>query len=83
LRALGAKQPDPELRNTDTLAGRFFGTRERRVLAEVNDPVLAGLVFDEAGPENSAPGSTIVFDYWSDPSPASPLFDRPTFSTDV
>jgi hypothetical protein len=43
----------------------------------VNDPVLAGLVFDEAGPENSAPGSTNVFDYWSDPSPASPLF-RPS-----
>ena len=27
MRALGAKLPDPELRNPDTLAGRFFGTR--------------------------------------------------------
>jgi O-methyltransferase involved in polyketide biosynthesis len=26
----------------------------------------AGLDFDEAGPENSAPGSTIVFDYMSE-----------------
>jgi methyltransferase (TIGR00027 family) len=48
MRALGAKLPDPDLRNPDTLAGRFFGTRERRVLAEVNDPIFADLDFDEA-----------------------------------
>jgi len=48
MRALGAKLPDPDLRNPDTLAGRFFGTRERRVLAEVNDPIFADLNFDEA-----------------------------------
>jgi methyltransferase (TIGR00027 family) len=48
MRTLGAKLPDPDMRNPDTLAGRFFGTRERRVLAEVNEPILADLDFDEA-----------------------------------
>ena len=49
MRALGAKLPDLELRNPDTLAGRFFGTRERQVLAEGNDPRLADLDLDDAG----------------------------------
>jgi methyltransferase (TIGR00027 family) len=48
MRAIGAKLPDPGRRNPDTLAGRFFGTRERQVLAEVNEPILADLDFVEA-----------------------------------
>jgi hypothetical protein len=31
-RALGTTIPEPELRNPDTLAVRFFGERERQVL---------------------------------------------------
>jgi methyltransferase (TIGR00027 family) len=48
MRALGVKVPDMELRNPDTLAARLFGTRERQVLEEVNQPVFADLDFADA-----------------------------------
>jgi hypothetical protein len=38
MRAVGAKLPDADMRNPDTLAGRFVGRCERGVLAEVNEP---------------------------------------------
>jgi hypothetical protein len=37
MRAVGAKLPDADMRNPDTLAGRFVGRCERGVLAEVNE----------------------------------------------
>jgi hypothetical protein len=45
MRALGSKLPDVELRNPDTLAGSFFGARERQALAEAGMPT-----FIDAGP---------------------------------
>jgi hypothetical protein len=35
LRAVGAKLPEPELRNPDNLAERFVGVRERAILTEM------------------------------------------------
>jgi methyltransferase (TIGR00027 family) len=50
-RAVGTTIPEPELRNPDSLAGRFFGARERRVLLEVKQPIFVGRNFQDAWPE--------------------------------
>jgi methyltransferase (TIGR00027 family) len=43
-RAIGAKHPDPNIRNGDYLAERFLGTEERAILkAEGSETVLAAL----------------------------------------
>src|SRR5579863_5226153 len=47
-RALGTTIPEPELRNSDTLAVRFFGARERQVLLDVNQPIFVGREFAAA-----------------------------------
>ncbi len=47
-RALGTTIPEPELRNSDTLAVRFFGERERQVLLEANQPIFVGREFPAA-----------------------------------
>jgi hypothetical protein len=36
MRDLGSKLPDLDLRNPDTMAGSFFGARERQALAEAD-----------------------------------------------
>ncbi len=46
-RAVGAKDPDPQLRNPDDLAIKFLGPRERAVLAELHMDAL-DLDFDGA-----------------------------------
>jgi methyltransferase (TIGR00027 family) len=48
MRALGAGLPEQDLRNPDTLAARFFGARERQVLAEINQPIFTDLGFADA-----------------------------------
>ena len=46
-RALGAKHPDPSIRNADRLAERFLGVDERRLLKEAgSDILLAALAMD-------------------------------------
>ena len=46
-RALGAKHPDPSIRNADRLAERFLGVEERRLLKEAgSDVLLAALAMD-------------------------------------
>jgi methyltransferase (TIGR00027 family) len=50
-RALGTTIPEPELRNPDTLAIRFFGARERQVLLEGNQPIFVGREYQAAWPE--------------------------------
>lgn len=46
-RALGAKHPDPAIRNADHLAERFLGVEERRLLKEAGSDVLfAALAMD-------------------------------------
>ena len=46
-RALGAKHPDPSIRNADRLAERFLGVDERRLLNEAgSDILLAALALD-------------------------------------
>ena len=48
-RAIGAKHPDPTIRNDDYLAERFLGTEERSILkAEGSQAVLAALELDTA-----------------------------------
>jgi methyltransferase (TIGR00027 family) len=48
MRALGAKVPDAEVRNPDTLAWRFLGSAERQVFHDFNQPVFADLDFAAA-----------------------------------
>lgn len=50
-RALGTTIPEPELRNPDTLAVRFFGERERQVLLEAKQPIFVGHEFSAAWPQ--------------------------------
>lgn len=50
-RALGTTIPEPELRNPDTFAARFFGAREREVLLEVKQPIFVGRNFSDAWPK--------------------------------
>ena len=50
-RALGTTIPEPELRNPDTMAVRFFGERERQVLVEGNQPIFVGRQYREAWPQ--------------------------------
>jgi methyltransferase (TIGR00027 family) len=51
-RALGTKLPDRDLRNPDSLAERFIGTRERAILAEMPGPKdLTGMDFTSAWKE--------------------------------
>jgi methyltransferase (TIGR00027 family) len=46
-RALGAKHPDPAIRNADHLAERFLGVEERRLLKEAGSDILfAALAMD-------------------------------------
>jgi methyltransferase (TIGR00027 family) len=46
-RALGAKHPDPSIRNADRLAERFLGVEEHRLLKEAgSDILLAALAMD-------------------------------------
>ena len=46
-RALGAKHPDPSIRNADRLAEQFLGVEERRLLKEAgSDLLLAALTTD-------------------------------------
>jgi len=59
-RALGTTIPEPELRNPDTLAVRFFGARERQVLLEVNQPIFVGREFSAAWPQ-MAEGQRRIF----------------------
>ena len=48
MRALGSKMPDLDLRNPDTLAGSFFGARERQALADAHMPTFIDLEFVRA-----------------------------------
>jgi methyltransferase (TIGR00027 family) len=49
-RAIGAKHPDPAIRNGDTLAERFLGSEERDILRKAkSDLVLNALAMDTAG----------------------------------
>jgi methyltransferase (TIGR00027 family) len=49
-RAIGAKHPDPAIRNADTLAERFLGSEERDILRKAkSDLVLNALAMDTAG----------------------------------
>jgi methyltransferase (TIGR00027 family) len=48
MRALSSKLPDVDLRNPDTLAGSFFGARERQALAEAGMPTFIDLDFVDA-----------------------------------
>jgi methyltransferase (TIGR00027 family) len=50
-RALGTTIPEPQLRNPDTLAVRFFGAREREVLSGINQPIFVGRDFPGAWQE--------------------------------
>jgi methyltransferase (TIGR00027 family) len=43
MRALGAKLPDVDLRNGDTLASSFFGARERQALVDAHMPTFIDL----------------------------------------
>jgi hypothetical protein len=45
MRALGSKLPDVDLCNPDTLAGSFFGARERQALADARMPTFIDLDF--------------------------------------
>lgn len=45
MRALGSKLPDVDLCNPDTLAGSFFGARERQALADTRMPTFIDLDF--------------------------------------
>ena len=46
-RAIGAKHPDPAIRNGDTLAERFLGSEERDILRKAqSDLVLNALAMD-------------------------------------
>jgi methyltransferase (TIGR00027 family) len=48
-RAIGAKHPDPAIRNGDTLAERFLGSEERDILRKAkSDLVLNALAMDTA-----------------------------------
>lgn len=53
-RAIGAKNPDKELRNPDDLAGKFLGARERALLPELPMDAL-DLDFEAAMKKNPAP----------------------------
>jgi methyltransferase (TIGR00027 family) len=59
MRALGSKLPDVDLRNPDTLAGSFFGARERQALAEAGMPTFIDLDFVDAW--NNLGGQRRVF----------------------
>jgi methyltransferase (TIGR00027 family) len=60
-RAIGAKHPDPSIRNDDHLAERFLGAEERAMLkAEGSQSVLTALALDTAAAWKSL-GSGIAF----------------------
>jgi methyltransferase (TIGR00027 family) len=59
-RAIGAKNPDPALRNPDHLAIKFVGPRERAVLADQYPMNALDLDFEEALKRIPAPVTSLV-----------------------
>src|SRR5262245_30183839 len=58
-RAIGAKHPDPGLRNPDHLAIQFLGPREQAVLADQYPMDALDLDFDEALKRIPAPVTSL------------------------
>jgi len=61
-RAIGAKHPDPAIRNEDTLAERFLGADERAILkAESLPAILTALTMPTEAAWASLDGGTLAF----------------------